>query len=256
MSDEIDAVQRLKNEYRKDDSVRVARMKGAEEAATFLATYATRAIVAAKKRLFDVEAPFPDMSEIQTEWNPGGLLVVALEDEFVPASPDLSEFADTRDQTMHMAVTKFCCMALSEWNGGDRPKAAQRLTNCQTPDVANVHMRLSAEHEAWKARLRLDALLSPSQNTPVSMGVSLRDVASLLNDGDPDAIRDTKKRWHNSRDPKLPDSLGKCAADNKSGLYAPSAILEFVQKVEALSDPVISTMKRQLRANLRAVRAV
>ena len=254
MSGEFDAVQRLKNEYQKGDSVRVDCMKDAEEAATFLATYATRAIVAAKKRLFDVEAPFPDMGDIQTEWNPGGLLVVALEDEFVAASPDLSEFADTRDRTMHMAVAKFCCMVLSEWNGGDRPKAAQRLTNCQTPDVANVHMRLSAEHEAWKTRLRLDALLNPSPNPRVSMGVSLRDVASLLNDGDPDAIRDTKKRWHNSRDPKLPDSLGKCAADNKSGLYAPSAILEFVKKVDVLPDKQISVMKRQLANNLRRVR--
>jgi len=50
-------------------------------------------------------------------------------------------------------------------------------------------------------------------------GVSLRDIAVLLTDGDPDAIKLTKKRWQNSRDPKLPKMLGKCAADNKSGLY-------------------------------------
>jgi hypothetical protein len=72
MSDEFDAVQRLKNEYRNDDSVRTTWMKDAEEAATFLAMYAARAIDTAKQPAFDFLARFPDMGDIQTEWNSGG----------------------------------------------------------------------------------------------------------------------------------------------------------------------------------------
>jgi hypothetical protein len=204
MNDEIDAVQRLKNEYRKDDSVRTIWMKDAEEAATFLAMYAARAIDTAKQPAFDFLACFPDMGDIQTEWNSGGLLVVALEDEFVPALPELSKFADTRDRTMHMAVAKFCCTVLSEWHGGDRSKAAQRLRSCPTLDVANVHMRLSSEHRAWEDQRRLDALLTPRPNTPVSTGVSLRDVPVLKADGDQHA---TATGLPNGRDGNQGDSV-------------------------------------------------
>jgi len=87
-------------------------------------------------------------------------------------------------------------------------------------------------------------------------GVSMRDVAALLTDGDPDSIRETKKRWQNSRVPKLPVPLGKCAADKRSYLYAPSAILKFVQNVETLSTTDFSTIKQQLQAKLRSVRDV
>ncbi|MGZ0174176.1 MAG: hypothetical protein ACKVHE_32120 [Planctomycetales bacterium] len=206
MSVEIDAVQRLKNEYRNDDSVRTTWMKDAEEAATFLAMYAARAIDTAKQPAFDFLARFPDMGDIQTEWNSGGLLVVALEYEFVPALPELSAFADTRDRTMHMAVAKFCCTVLSEWHGGDRLKAAQRLRSCPTLDVANVHMRLSSEHRAWEDQLRLDALLNPRPNTPVSMDVSLRDVSALKADGDQDA---TTTGLPNGRGGNQGDSVGE-----------------------------------------------
>ena len=90
-------------------------------------------------------------------------------------------------------------------------------------------------------------------------GVSIRDVAALLTDGDPDSIRETRMRWLNSKQrknpetPKLPAQIGKCETDKKSGLFGLSAILEFVQKEEKMSDTDISAMKRQLRTKLRPI---
>jgi hypothetical protein len=84
-------------------------------------------------------------------------------------------------------------------------------------------------------------------------GVLLRDVASLLTDGDPDAAKEVVSRWHRSRNPKRPVMLGK-DADNRAGLYALSAILDFVKILEGLTDADISALKRQLHSKVRPVR--
>ena len=85
----------------------------------------------------------------------------------------------------------------------------------------------------------------------VPRGVSLRDVAAILSEDDRDGIRATKKRWHNSRSPKLPAALGKDRKDQRADLYSLSAILKFVEKVEFLSSDYVSDLKRQLRGRLR-----
>lgn len=143
------------------------------------------------------------------------------------------------------------------------------LGRSRISDAVAESIRVAVELAGRLKPMRMEQLAAgiprPSQKSKIPkstkspsliVGISLRDVASLLTDGDPEAIRDTKRRWHNSRDPKLPTSLGKCAADNRSGLYAPSAILKFVKNVEGLTFPEISKIKQQLRARSRPVRDV
>lgn len=108
--------------------------------------------------------------------------------------------------------------------------------------------------ETATAYLIASNLLEEGSQTPPRRGVSLRDVASLLTDGDRDAIRDTKRRWHNSRNPKLPESLGKCSTDSRAYLYALSAILNFVRKVEKRTGAEISAIEQPLRVKIRSVR--
>jgi len=84
-------------------------------------------------------------------------------------------------------------------------------------------------------------------------GVSLRDIAGAMCEGNAAAIRETKKRWHNSRDPKLPPCLGTAPEDKRTYLYELSAILKFVRNVECLSKPDISALNASLRKRLRPV---
>ena len=78
-------------------------------------------------------------------------------------------------------------------------------------------------------------------------GVSLRDIAELLNEGERDASRATVRRWYYSRSPMLPDSLGKDPEDSRGRLLPLSAILEFVKVVESVSDADIIKLRKKLQ---------
>jgi hypothetical protein len=126
--------------------------------------------------------------------------------------------------------------------------------------IALPTQKLTDAH-LWMERQATVAVLLPA-GRPVDVprfkrrvpkGVSLRDVALLLNEGDQDSATKTKKRWQALRKPKLPKSLGACSADGQSGLYVPSAILEFVKIVENLPAERISRMNRALKAKRRPI---
>jgi hypothetical protein len=113
----------------------------------------------------------------------------------------------------------------------------------------------------WMERQATVAVLLPA-GRPVDVprfkrrvpkGISIRDVALLLNERDQGSATKTKKRWQNLTEPKLPKSLGTCSADNKSGLFEPSEILEFVKIVECLPAEDISRMNRALKAKRRPI---
>jgi len=67
------------------------------------------------------------------------------------------------------------------------------------------------------------------------MGVSLLDAALILNDGDKGLAIEKKTAWQKSRDPKVPESIGNCPKHKQAKLYAPSAICDFLEKVEGES---------------------
>jgi len=63
-------------------------------------------------------------------------------------------------------------------------------------------------------------------------GVSLQDAAECVRLSDPDGQGELVKRWRNSRDPKLPESIGKSPEHSQRKLYEPAAFLRFLKKVE------------------------
>lgn len=86
-------------------------------------------------------------------------------------------------------------------------------------------------------------------------GVSLRDLAMILNDNDRESATASKRRWQNRRKaPHLPTPLGLCRADGSSSLYAPSAILKFVKEIEGATSLDFSSAERLLKKLLRPVR--
>lgn len=134
--------------------------------------------------------------------------------------------------------------------------AVERLA---LPDSAMVKAELESqcEHTVIVYRQELqNALLNwtppGGDDTPmVQNGVSLRDVAALRCEGDRDVIRESKKRWHNSR--SLPQPLGKDPADKRADLYALSEILNFLKKTEDISDADNRRYKWQLTKELRPI---
>lgn len=87
-------------------------------------------------------------------------------------------------------------------------------------------------------------------------GISLRAAALLFTDGDEKAATNTIRRWHNSRSPQLPPSIGFDPLHSQTKLYPPSAILQFAQIVEGFSDVDFSGHLAALNAKARCPRPV
>lgn len=102
----------------------------------------------------------------------------------------------------------------------------------------------------------VDELMSMTggEDASIARGVSLRDIALLLNESDKFAATRTIKRWHNSREPKLPAALGNDTQDSRAELYALSAILRFVKKIEGCSQEQIAECQTKLRHRVRPIR--
>lgn len=95
----------------------------------------------------------------------------------------------------------------------------------------------------------------PDSAETVARGVSLRDVAELLCEGERSCVRETKRRWQNSRSPRLPSALGKDSEDSRANLYSLSALFDFLKIVENYSDTDLSSLRGRLRHRIRPVRA-
>jgi hypothetical protein len=63
-------------------------------------------------------------------------------------------------------------------------------------------------------------------------GVSLLDAALIITEEDAELSRQKKNQWLRLRTPQLPSSIGKCPNHRQVKLYAPSAIADFIEKVE------------------------
>ena len=92
----------------------------------------------------------------------------------------------------------------------------------------------------------------PTQQTPVGkQGVALLDAAIILNDDEPTA-RETVARWHRSRNPKLPPSIGCDLKHRQRKLYELLPLLEFIR----LSGDNGRDCEKSLRHKLREPRIV
>jgi hypothetical protein len=63
-------------------------------------------------------------------------------------------------------------------------------------------------------------------------GLALLDAALLANDDDRDAARETKKRWNNNRDPKLPTPMGVAQSHCQRAIYDGDELLKFIAIVD------------------------
>ena len=70
------------------------------------------------------------------------------------------------------------------------------------------------------------------EDDSVPKGVSLLDAAMILNDADEMLALQKKKAWQRMHAPPLPNSIGNCPEHRQRKLYAPSALADFVEKVE------------------------
>ncbi len=94
----------------------------------------------------------------------------------------------------------------------------------------------------------------PTDIATLPKGVSLLDVALLLVEGDVAAAKETRKRWHNSRNPELPDSIGEDSEDCRAGLYSLSAIFDFIKIVEVRSESEIADYRQRIQHRVRRIR--
>jgi hypothetical protein len=80
-------------------------------------------------------------------------------------------------------------------------------------------------------------------------GVSLLDAALIINYGDLGLARQKRTAWYKLRKLKLPASIGNCPKHSQVKLFAPSALADFVEKVEG--KPLCAECK--LLQGLRAI---
>ena len=119
------------------------------------------------------------------------------------------------------------------------------------PDAGEKHISLCKAIAEFEPHRRM---IEKKVQSSDPKGVSLRDIAAIRCDNDPDCIRSTKRRWSNSRSRTLPEPIGFDSDDRRAHLYALSAILQFVKDLEGLRDDDISSLRRQLSPRLRIPR--
>ncbi|RLS51878.1 MAG: hypothetical protein DWH91_17920 [Planctomycetota bacterium] len=80
----------------------------------------------------------------------------------------------------------------------------------------------------------LTLCINADDQTPPSprRGLALLDAALLANEDDRDAARETKRRWNNNRDPKLPTPMGVAQSHRQRAIYNCDELLEFIAIVD------------------------
>lgn len=128
------------------------------------------------------------------------------------------------------------------------------------PEVDHSPLRRDLRKLEGQARvltLGVEAVDQTTQNggTVPHKGISLLDAALLANEGDSDAAKETKKRWANNRDPKLPKPMGKADGHSQMNLFDPVELLDkFVAIVEPNSlHKVRSGYKKHLQTVKKTV---
>ena len=110
---------------------------------------------------------------------------------------------------------------------------------------------LAATISALEQRLAGDtsgAAPEPLAQVKADCGVSLRNVAEILQNGDLERMERMLRRWNRCRVP-MPGALGRDAADRRVKLYEPTAIVEWCKKVEHYLSVPEDTLTKRL-ANL------
>gem|GEM_PF-6971742 len=130
-----------------------------------------------------------------------------------------------------------------------KPKRKRRLSGQAKPLTRR-------QAEALKLHGECEGNIAEVVREIRATGISLRDAALLVTDGDEKAAKITIRRWHNSRSPELPPSIGFDLLHKQKKLYPPSAILKFAQIVEGFSDVDFSGHLAALNAKARCPRPV
>jgi len=79
---------------------------------------------------------------------------------------------------------------------------------------------------------------------PRPRGVTLMQAAMMVNDGDRELAKQTKKRWHNSG--QLPKPIGVKPSRSQEHVYSPSAMAAFLEKMECGLDRTKAQWKERL----------
>lgn len=77
-----------------------------------------------------------------------------------------------------------------------------------------------------------DATVDEPPEPPAVVGVALLDAAMILNDADDTLAKEKKRAWQNSRNPKLPESIGYCKTHSQRKLYRLTDLCDFVESIE------------------------
>lgn len=83
----------------------------------------------------------------------------------------------------------------------------------------------------WRTFLAVARVKWNDENVPMK-GVTLRDAALLLNDGDGGLATVTIERWRNSRAPELPSSIGKCPDHSQRDIFPLQTLRAFLDIME------------------------
>jgi hypothetical protein len=89
-----------------------------------------------------------------------------------------------------------------------------------------------------------------------ALGVSLLDAALILTHEDKQLAQQTVRRWHRLREPPKPPTIGNCPEHKQRKLYAPSALSDWVEKVEGTALCSEHQLRQRLRRKARQPREV
>lgn len=101
-----------------------------------------------------------------------------------------------------------------------------------------------------------DSLEADDQYGPVNAGVSMLDAALILCEDDRPLAREKRAAWQKLRDPIPPASVGRCPNHKQVKLFAPSALCDFIEKIEDPKDCREHKLRQRLVKKTRRPRQV
>ena len=120
-------------------------------------------------------------------------------------------------------------------------------------DPQGLHLVKSWIDREWAAVSRPPPD-DPVHPEPEGKGVSLLDAALILTEEDRSLSIQKKKSWQKLRTPNLPASIGNCPNHKQVKLFVPSAIADFVEKVEGKTLCTQYKLRQRLNAKAREPR--
>ena len=113
---------------------------------------------------------------------------------------------------------------------------AEQSAEGEDPHILESNAQSHSDDGELPQRSRAQQPTEPAEDNrndiAVFKGVTLRDAAEIIRSDDTREATRLTRTWRNSKNPKLPPSIGKCPKCRQSNLFKPDELMVFLKEIE------------------------